>query len=72
MDNNPIDPCYPSLFHHLAVMADHLEHSVSTDLDDYQTWYYNICQKTEKSLARLATADIEEKWREWKANEIDC
>jgi hypothetical protein len=71
LDVNPIDLQYPSLFHCLAAMADHLEHSVSTDLDDYQTWYYNICQKTEKSLARLATSDLEEKWREWKADQID-
>jgi hypothetical protein len=70
-DDNPIDLCYPSLFHRLAAIADHLEHSVSTDLDDYQMWYYNIRQKTEKSLARLAMADLEEKWQEWKADQVD-
>jgi hypothetical protein len=35
---------------------------ISPDLGDYQDWYFDLKQKAEKELAKLATADMEEKW----------
>jgi hypothetical protein len=68
----PIDLKYPTLFHRLAAMAAHLEHFISPDLDDYQDWYFSLRLKTEQKLAKLATAELEDKWCEWKVEQINC
>jgi hypothetical protein len=52
-------------------MAEHLEHFIAPDLEDYQDWYFSLRLKTEKNMAKLATAELEEKWRQWKADQID-
>jgi hypothetical protein len=71
IDEDPIDPKYPTLFHHLAAMAEHLEHFIAPDLEDYQDWYFSLRLKTEKNMAKLATGELEEKWQQWKADQIN-
>ena len=70
-DPNPITPLFPTLFHRLAASAESLEFCVSPDIDNYKGWYLYYRNKVEKEIARLATVDVEEKWREWKADQID-
>jgi hypothetical protein len=70
-NHSPIDPNFPSLFHRLAPMGEHLEHCISTDLDNYQDWIGTLKMKMDQKLTKLATADLEEKWWEWKADQID-
>jgi hypothetical protein len=72
LDNDPIELKYPTLFHRLAIMAEQLEHTIASDVEDYQDWYFNLRLKTEQNMAKLATAELEEKWRDWKAAQIDC
>ena len=70
-DPNPISSEYPTLFHRLAVMGEHLGFCLSPDLDNYKDWFGYIRHDTEKEMARLASIEAEEKWREWKADQID-
>jgi hypothetical protein len=70
-DPNPLAQQYPTLFHRLAAMAENLEFCLSPDLDNYKDWYGYIRHKTEKEMAKLATIEAKEKWREWKADQID-
>ena len=71
IDPNPVAKQYPTLFHRLATMAEHLEFCLTPDLDNYQDWYGYLRHKIEKDIAKLATIEVEEKWREWKAEQID-
>jgi hypothetical protein len=71
IDKDPIDPKYPTLFHRLAAMAEHLEHFIAPDLEDYQDWYFSLRLKTGKNMAKLATGKLEEKWQQWKADQIN-
>ncbi|KAI0285881.1 hypothetical protein BGY98DRAFT_1092709 [Russula aff. rugulosa BPL654] len=71
IDPNPLASQYPTLFHRLSAMAEHLEFCLSPDLDNYQDWYGYLRHKAEKEIAKLATIEVEEKWREWKADQID-
>ena len=69
---NPILPKYPTLFHCLALMEEHLELCLMPDIDDYQSWYTNLRTKTEKEMAKLTALEVKEKWYKWKADQIDC
>ena len=63
-DPNPIIPEHPTLFHCLAVMAEHLEFCLNPDLDNYKGWYKYLKHKAEREIAKLATIEAEEKWQE--------
>jgi hypothetical protein len=58
------DPHWP------VAMAQHLEHFIAPDLDDYQDWYFSLRLITDQNMAKLATAELEDKWHEWKVDQI--
>ena len=71
-DHSPLDPRFPTLFHQLAVSVAHIELCIGTDTESYVDWYFKLKLKTKKELARVTTAEVEEKWQAWKADQIDC
>lgn len=71
IDENPVRPGYHTLFHRLTAAAEHLDHCVHPDVEDYQSWYLHLRDEIGKDMTKLATKEVEEKWREWKADQID-
>ena len=70
-DPKPLDPKFPTLFHHLAATADHLELHIGVDQSNYQDWYLAIKKTFLEKATKVATAKVEVKWLRWKANQID-
>ena len=70
-DPFPLSRSYPTLFHHLSAMAEHLEMHTSTDIDLYKSWFTSIKDKFYVKASENAAIETAELCRQWKANEID-
>ncbi|KAH9954202.1 hypothetical protein BC827DRAFT_1272839 [Russula dissimulans] len=70
-DNDPITKEFPTLFHRLAATASHLEMHISPDIENYADWYYHARVNFDRLATKAAATDIEEAWRQWKADQID-
>lgn len=74
-DPNPITPDDPTLFHRLNAIVTTLATEFRTDLinseEDFHDWYQSIRNTFERKAARAAHIEVEETWRQWKADQID-
>ncbi|KAI0247833.1 hypothetical protein BJV78DRAFT_1285261 [Lactifluus subvellereus] len=70
-DPKPLGPKYPSLFHRLAATNEHLGTHLSTDHETYEVWYSELKRSFNEKAAKAAAAEVEETWRQWKADQID-
>ncbi|KAI0245244.1 hypothetical protein BJV78DRAFT_1356861 [Lactifluus subvellereus] len=70
-DPKPLGPKYPSLFHRLAATNEHLGTHLSTDHKTYEVWYSELKRLFNEKAAKAAAAEVEETWRQWKADQID-
>jgi hypothetical protein len=70
LDPNPL-PKNPTLFHRLAAIADDINTHIGVDQEGYQDWYITLKKDFDLKAARAAAAEVEEKWQEWKASQID-
>ena len=61
----------PSLFHRLSAIASDVSDHVGTDQEGYQDWYLTIKKEFTEKATKAAAAEVEEKWRTWKASQID-
>ncbi|KAH9962562.1 hypothetical protein BC827DRAFT_1375715 [Russula dissimulans] len=71
INDDPITREYPTLFHCLAAMASHVEMHVAPDLESYPDWYFNSKMTFDRLATKAAVAEVEESWRQWKADQID-
>jgi hypothetical protein len=71
IDPNPLTKNNPSLFHCLASIADDVSQHVGTDQEGYQDWYLTIKEEFNKKATKAAAEEVDEKWLQWKANQID-
>jgi hypothetical protein len=71
IDATPLGPKYPTLFHRIAVTASDIETHVSTDQDGYKEWYVTLKETFNQKAAKAAMMEVEEKWRLWKAEQIE-
>ncbi|KAI0277016.1 hypothetical protein BGY98DRAFT_1187474 [Russula aff. rugulosa BPL654] len=71
VDPNPIGPRYPTLFHRIAATASDIETNVAPDQDGYRDWYITLKKNFNEKAAKNAAGEVEEKWRRWKAEEIE-
>ncbi|KAI0279060.1 hypothetical protein BC826DRAFT_1113057 [Russula brevipes] len=75
-DPNPITPDDPTLFHCLNAIVTTLATEFRTDLinseEDFHDWYQSIRNIFEHKAARAAHIEVEETWRQWKEDQIDC
>jgi hypothetical protein len=71
LDPNPLTPDYPTLFHRLAATAEDIAQHVKPGQEGYQDWYSNIKKGFTEKVTKADTAEVDEKWLTWKANEID-
>lgn len=71
VDPNPIGPRYPTLFHRIAATASDIETNVAPDQDGYRDWYLTLKKNFNEKAAKNAAGEVEEKWRRWKAEEIE-
>jgi len=44
---------------------------MSPNLDNYKDWQEYLQVQIEKEIAKLTTIEVEEKWQEWKASQVD-
>ena len=70
-DPDPLRPDFPTLFHRLAATADQLEHNTGVDQDGYRDWYADLKETFREKAAKSARVEVEESWRQWKADQID-
>ena len=70
-DPNPLGPKYPTLFHCLAATATQLESHLGVDQEEYIDWYSTLRESFIKKTTKAAAAEVEEKWQQWKADQID-
>jgi hypothetical protein len=75
MDPSPLTPGNPTLFHRLNSIVTNLATEFRTDLvnseEDFQDWYHSVRNDFERKAARAAHIEVEETWRQWKADQID-
>jgi hypothetical protein len=71
IDHTPMSKQYPTLFHRIAITAADIETHVSTDQEDYKSWYATLKENFNQKAARAAATEVEEKWRLRKAEEIE-
>src|SRR5713226_2869877 len=64
-------PKNPTLFHHLAAIADDISTHVGVDQEGYQDWYHTLKNDFNTKATKAAAAEVDEKWLEWKAKHID-
>ena len=70
-DPFPLSRSYPTLFHHLLAMAEHLEAHTSTDIDLYKSWFASIKDEFYVKASENVAIKTEEQCRQCKSNEID-
>ena len=74
-DPNPLLNAYPTFFHRLGATAEGVAFDLQTDAnegpDGYQEWYSILKNDFTIKATKAAAAEVEEKWRTWKANELD-
>jgi len=61
IDPNPL-PKNPTLFHHLAAIADDIGTHVGVDQDGYQDWYHIQKEEFNRKATKAAAAEVDEKW----------
>ena len=71
LDPNPLGPKYPTLFHRLAATVTQLESHLGVDQEEYIDWYSTLRESFIEKTTKAAAAEVEEKWRQWKADQID-
>lgn len=75
IDPNPLQSAYPTFFHRLGATAEGIAFDLRVDsnegLDGYQEWYSTLKNEFTIKATKAAAAEVEEKWRTWKANELD-
>ena len=67
----PLSGSYPTLFHCLSAMAEHLEAHTSTDIDLYKSWFASIKDEFYAKASETVAVETTELCRQWKANEIE-
>ena len=70
-DPNPLGPKYPTLFHHLAATVTQLESHLGVDQEEYADWYFTLRESFTEKATKAAATEVEEKWQQWKAKQID-
>ena len=70
-DPFPLSGNYPTLFHCLLAMAEHLEAHTSTNIDLYKSWLASIKDELYAKASETAAVETAELCRQWKANEIE-
>ncbi|KAI0282934.1 hypothetical protein BC826DRAFT_251587 [Russula brevipes] len=72
VDSAPLQVSDKSLFHRLATTASQLEVEIHADLPDFNDWFRTLQREFNQKAARAASIEVEEVWRSWKAEQIDC
>ena len=62
---------YLTLFHRLAATATQLESHLGVDQEEYIDWYSMLRESFTEKATKAMAAEVEEKWRQWKAAQID-
>jgi hypothetical protein len=44
---------------------------LAPDQDNYNKWYINLVDSFNKKATKVATTEVEKKWWQWKADQID-
>ncbi|KAH9973463.1 hypothetical protein BGW80DRAFT_1252048 [Lactifluus volemus] len=70
IDPDPL-PKNPTLFHHLAAIADDLNTHIGPDQDGYQDWYLTLKKDFDTKATKAAAAEVDEKWLRWKSEQLD-
>ena len=74
-DPNLISSTYLSLFHCLGATAEDIAFSLAADareeLDSYQKWYSVLKTEFIIKATKAATAKVNEKWLNWKADQLN-
>ena len=70
-DPNPLGKKFPTLFHRLTATVEHLQTHLAPDHEEYSEWYSSLVDTFNKKATKAAAVEVEEKWRIWKADEID-
>jgi hypothetical protein len=74
-DPDPLLGTYPTFFHRLGVTAEEVAFNIGADAKEepngYQEWYSTLKATFTKKATKAAAAKVDEKWLNWKANELD-
>jgi hypothetical protein len=74
-DPDPLLGAYPTFFHRLGATAEGIAFDLEVDahegIEGYQEWYSILKNDFTVKATKAAAAEVEEKWRTWKANELD-
>ena len=70
-DPNPLAHKYPTLFHRAAVTASLLDDQITADKDGFISYATKLKADIHDIAIKAAHAEVEEKTRRWKANQIE-
>jgi hypothetical protein len=71
LDPEPIYENFPTFFHRLAATAEDLGPIVGEGMTNYQDEFLEIKKRCNEKATKAAATEVDEKWNEWKANELD-
>ena len=70
-DPDPLATKYPTLFHRAAVTASLLDDQITADKDGFLSYATKLKADIHDIALKAAHAEVEEKTRQWKANQIE-
>jgi hypothetical protein len=75
IDPNPLLSAYPTFFQCLGTTAEEVASTLEADAreepDSYQEWYSTLKNDFTEKATKVAAAEVDEKWLNWKANKLD-
>jgi hypothetical protein len=71
LDPEPIYPTLLTFFHRLVAMAEDLGPIMGEGMTNFQDKFLEIKRNCNKKVTKAAATEVDEKWNEWKANELD-